>query len=176
MMVGGRGFGPDGRWAHRLGVPWAADASAAVRMVADERLLRIFTVDRPGGPGGEEYAGLTASRAGLVESALADLRERVPLVRDYTPTRVDVTIADLGYIVDVLAAALYVDDDPLFTEFVEWLAHILAGQGRATSGGGSHPRSLCAGVAGLSADVWRQVGKRSARTGRRVDRQGRRRL
>jgi methanogenic corrinoid protein MtbC1 len=68
VVVGGRGFGVDGRWAEVLGVPW---------------------------------------------------------VRAYSPAQLDSTISDLGYIVDFLAAALYVDDETLFLQFVEWLAAIL---------------------------------------------------
>ncbi|WP_407664872.1 cobalamin B12-binding domain-containing protein, partial [Micromonospora tarensis] len=40
VVVGGRGFGADGRWARRLGVAWAPDAPAAAELVADERALR----------------------------------------------------------------------------------------------------------------------------------------
>ncbi|MGK5740813.1 B12-binding domain-containing protein [Micromonospora sp. URMC 103] len=38
---------------------------------------------------------------------------------------VDATVSDLGYMVDFLAAALYVDDGSLFTEFVQWLLPVL---------------------------------------------------
>jgi hypothetical protein len=68
-------------------------------------------------------------RGELIDSALADLRDRVPGVRHYTAAQLDSTISDLGYIVDFLAAALYVDDESLFAEFVEWLVAILVSRG-----------------------------------------------
>ncbi|WP_255597547.1 hypothetical protein [Micromonospora sp. RL09-050-HVF-A] len=72
-------------------------------------------------------------RGELIDSAVADLRVRVPSVGEYTSTQWDATIGDLGYIVDSLAAAVYVDDPELFTDFVSWLATILASRGVPTA-------------------------------------------
>ncbi|MBO4208809.1 cobalamin-binding protein [Micromonospora echinofusca] len=129
VLVGGRGFGVDGRWARRLGASWAPDGPTAASLLADE-----WSLARPPEPDlahltDDEYPALCRRRAELIESGLADLRERVPAVGAYTPAQVDSTTADLGYIVDFLAAALYVDDAGLFTEFVDWLVGILAGRG-----------------------------------------------
>ncbi|MET8354033.1 MULTISPECIES: hypothetical protein [unclassified Micromonospora] len=77
----------------------------------------------------DEYASLVRRRGELIDSALADLRERVPATRAYTPAQLDSTVSDLGHIVDFLAAALYVDDASLFTEFVGWLVGILTSRG-----------------------------------------------
>ncbi|NJP35535.1 cobalamin B12-binding domain-containing protein [Micromonospora thermarum] len=129
VVVGGRGFGADGRWARRLGVAWAPDAPSAADLVADERTLRRTPPAELSHLADDEYASLVKRRGELVDSALADLRERAPATRDYTPAQLDSTVSDLGYIVDFLAAALYVDDDTLFTEFVDWLVDILANRG-----------------------------------------------
>ncbi|MEH0843794.1 cobalamin-dependent protein [Micromonospora sp. CPCC 205711] len=129
VVVGGRGFGDDGRWARGLGVAWAPDAPTAADLVADERALRrVRPADLPH-LADDEYASLVKRRGELIDSALADLRDRVPSVNDYTPAQLDSTVSDLGYIVDFLAAALYVDDSTLFTEFVAWLVEILASRG-----------------------------------------------
>ncbi|MFC3502297.1 B12-binding domain-containing protein [Micromonospora krabiensis] len=125
VVVGGRGFGADGRWARRLGVAWAPDAPSAADLIADERALRRVPVADLSHLADDEYAGLVTRRAELIDSALADLRERAPATRSYTPPQLDSTVSDLGYLVDFLAAALYVDDGSLFTEFVEWLVTIL---------------------------------------------------
>ncbi|WP_238434409.1 hypothetical protein [Micromonospora tarensis] len=77
----------------------------------------------------DEYASLVRRRGELVDSALAQLRDQVPAVREYTAAQLDATVSDLGHIVDFLAAAVYVDDASLFTEFVEWLAGILHSRG-----------------------------------------------
>ncbi|MGB2570003.1 cobalamin B12-binding domain-containing protein [Micromonospora citrea] len=129
VVVGGRGFGDDGRWARALGVAWAPDAPTAADLVADERALRRVRPAELPHLADDEYASLVRRRGELIDSALADLHERVPAVEAYTPAQLDSTISDLGYIVDFLAAALYVDDDSLFTDFVDWLAQILSSRG-----------------------------------------------
>ncbi|MEU7754257.1 cobalamin B12-binding domain-containing protein [Micromonospora sp. NPDC049101] len=129
VVVGGRGFGTDGRWARRLGVAWAPDAPSAAELIADERALRGVPPARLSHLADDEYASLVRRRAELIDSALADLRERVPVARTYTASQLDSTVSDLGHVVDFLAAAVYVDDASLFTEFVEWLSEILRSRG-----------------------------------------------
>ncbi|MEV0157251.1 cobalamin-dependent protein [Micromonospora sp. NPDC050686] len=129
VVVGGRGFGEDGRWARRLGVAWAPDAPTAADLVADERTLRRLPPAQPSHLAGDEYGGLVKRRGELIDSALAELRDRVPGMSAYTGAQLDSTVSDLGYIVDFLAAALYVDDASLFTEFVRWLVEILTSRG-----------------------------------------------
>ncbi|MFI7553408.1 B12-binding domain-containing protein [Micromonospora sediminimaris] len=125
VLVGGRGFGADGRWARRLGVPWAASAPAAADLLGDERALRAAAPADLAHLADDEYASLVNRRGELIDSALADLAQRFPAIRDHSPAQLDSTVSDLGYILDFLAAALYVDDGSLFTEFVEWLVTIL---------------------------------------------------
>jgi methanogenic corrinoid protein MtbC1 len=129
VLVGGRGFGADGRWARRLGVAWAPDAPAAAELVADERTLRRVPATDLTHLADDEYGGLLRRRAELIDSALAHLRDRFPRMADYTPVQLDSTVSDLGYILDFLAAAVYVDDGALFTGFVDWLALILTSRG-----------------------------------------------
>ncbi|MFI7607767.1 B12-binding domain-containing protein [Micromonospora sp. NPDC049366] len=129
VVVGGRGFGGDGRWARRLGVAWVPDAPSAADLIADERALRRVPAADLSHLADDEYAGLVTRRAELIDGALADLRERVPATRSYTSAQLDSTVSDLGHLVDFLAAALYVDDGSLFTEFVEWLVTILTSRG-----------------------------------------------
>ncbi|MFE9190106.1 B12-binding domain-containing protein [Micromonospora sp. NPDC007208] len=129
VVVGGRGFGTDGRWAHQLGVAWAPDAPSAAELISDERALRGAPPARLAHLADDEYASLVRRRGELIDSALAELRERVPATRAYTAAQLDATVSDLGHIVDFLAAAVYVDDASLFTEFVQWLAGILTSRG-----------------------------------------------
>ncbi|WP_320066222.1 B12-binding domain-containing protein [Micromonospora sp. RTGN7] len=129
VVVGGRGFGHDGRWAHRLGVAWAPDAPAAADLVADERALRRVRPAELSQLADDEYASLAKRRGELIDGALADLRARAPGVREYTTAQLDSTVSDLGHIVDFLAAAVYVDDGSLFIDFVRWLIGILASRG-----------------------------------------------
>ncbi|MEU7956978.1 MULTISPECIES: cobalamin B12-binding domain-containing protein [Micromonospora] len=129
VVVGGRGFGVDGRWARRLGVAWAPDAPGAADLVADERALRRVPPADLSHLADDEYASLLKRRGELIDSAVADLRTRMPSVADYTPAQWDATTSDLGYTVDFLAAAVYVDDAELFTDFVTWLVAILTSRG-----------------------------------------------
>ncbi|MFG2060760.1 B12-binding domain-containing protein [Micromonospora sp. NPDC048871] len=129
VVVGGRGFGTDGRWARRLGVAWAPDGPTAADLLADERALRATAPAALAHLADDEYPSLVSRRGELIDSALADLTRRIPATRDYTPAQLDSTVSDLGYILDFLAAALYVDDGSLFTEFVDWLVTILASRG-----------------------------------------------
>ncbi|MEU5785711.1 cobalamin-dependent protein [Micromonospora lupini] len=129
VVVGGRGFGADGRWAARLGAAWAPNAPAAAELIADERALRRVPAAQLGHLADDEYASLVRRRGELIDSALTDLRERVPATREYTAAQLDSTVSDLGHIVDSLAASLYVDDASLFTEFVGWLVEILTSRG-----------------------------------------------
>ncbi|WP_422751907.1 cobalamin B12-binding domain-containing protein [Micromonospora sp. WMMD708] len=129
VVVGGRGFGVDGRWARRLGVAWAPDAPGAADLVADERVLRRVPPADLSHLADDEYASLVKRRGELIDSAVADLRAREPSVAEYTPAQWDATTSDLGYIVDFLAAAVYVDDGELFTDFVTWLVAILTSRG-----------------------------------------------
>jgi methanogenic corrinoid protein MtbC1 len=126
VVVGGRGFGRDGRWARTLGVTWAPNAPAAADLVADERALRRVPPARLGHLADDEYVSLVKRRGELIDGALAELAERAPRTREYTPAQFDSTVSDLGHILDFLAAAVYVDDGSLFTEFVDWLLDILA--------------------------------------------------
>ncbi|WP_433358189.1 cobalamin B12-binding domain-containing protein [Micromonospora saelicesensis] len=132
VVVGGRGFGTDGRWARQLGVAWAPDAPSAAELIADERALRGAAPAQLAHLADDEYASLVRRRGELIDSALAELRERVPAARAYTAAQLDATVSDLGHIVDFLAAAVYVDDPSLFTEFVQWLSGILGSRGVPT--------------------------------------------
>ncbi|MEV2239770.1 cobalamin-dependent protein [Micromonospora sp. NPDC049891] len=129
VLVGGRGFGMDGRWARRLGVTWAANAVSASDLLSDERALRAPAPADLAHLADDEYAGLVNRRGELIDAALAELAQRFPATRDHTPAQLDSTVSDLGYILDFLAAALYVDDGSLFTEFIEWLVTILDSRG-----------------------------------------------
>jgi hypothetical protein len=47
-------------------------------------------------------------------------------MRGYTGWQREATVEDLGHIAAFLAAAVYIDDEALFAEFVHWLADVLA--------------------------------------------------
>ncbi|WP_309246093.1 hypothetical protein [Verrucosispora sioxanthis] len=98
-------------------------------LLRDERALRAVPPADLAHLADDEYATLVNRRGELIDSALAELAQRFPATRDQTPAQLDSTVSDLGYILDFLGAALYVDDSSLFTEFVGWLVTILNSRG-----------------------------------------------
>ncbi|MFI8404641.1 B12-binding domain-containing protein [Streptomyces sp. NPDC085463] len=131
VMAGGRAFGPDGRYAHALGVDrWASDArTAATALEAglDRPAPAAIrqTIDDLPHLEDQEYTLVIQNRAQLIKQTLADLEDLFPAMRTYSAAQRDRTTEDLAHIVDFLATALYVDDAELFTTFTAWTAGIL---------------------------------------------------
>ncbi|SNY71400.1 cobalamin B12-binding domain-containing protein [Paractinoplanes atraurantiacus] len=122
ILCGGRGFGDSARWARRLGADaWAADAVEAAAVLED------WPPRHPARAGldhlaDDEYSRLVKETPALVASALAVLDQRFRPMSAYTTRQREATVEDLGHIAAFLAAAVYVDDDTLFTRFLQWLA------------------------------------------------------
>ncbi|MFH9657010.1 B12-binding domain-containing protein [Streptomyces sp. NPDC017248] len=131
VLVGGRAFGPDGRYAHALGADgWAPDARTAAAVL--DRGLALpdpaaarQAVDALPHLADQEYTFVARSRSRLVRQTLAGLEERFPALRAYTGVQRERTAEDLAHIVDFLTAALYVDDPALFSTFLCWTADVL---------------------------------------------------
>jgi methanogenic corrinoid protein MtbC1 len=123
VIAGGAGFGPGGSYAKRLGADaWAASASDAVgRLAADwPPPLR-----EAGFVASDEYTHVVRSRAALISAALQRLVAAYPAMRDYDQRQMDATAEDMAHVVDFLAAALYVGEPKIFTDFVAWTAGVL---------------------------------------------------
>ncbi|TQM46164.1 cobalamin B12-binding domain-containing protein [Pseudonocardia cypriaca] len=138
VLAGGPGFGPDGRWAVRLGVdawvPTAADAVVLLESPSwSDRAVPGRTAD-----GGSEYAGLRDRRAELVRAALDRLGGASPLADPDGSgggNGLDGQAHDdVGQLVDYLAAAVYLCDADLFTEHVRWLGAVLSARGLPRTG------------------------------------------
>lgn len=135
VLAGGRAFGPDGRYARILGADgWAPDARGALRMLEEGLPRPGFTAPRGAVEdlphlADQEYALVGAARPRLVRQTLDALESRYAPMRDYTEEQRERTAEDLAHIVDFLTAALYVDDDALFTEFLTWTGQVLAARG-----------------------------------------------
>jgi methanogenic corrinoid protein MtbC1 len=130
VIAGGRGFGPDGRHARRLGADaWAAGAEeAAARLAANwpppmgDPHDTAFLAD-------EEYTFVVRHRGDLIATAMRRLAAAYRPMVDYDQRQHDSTLEDLGHVVDFLAAALYVDDQRVFVDFVDWTAAVLQARG-----------------------------------------------
>ncbi|WP_432195965.1 cobalamin B12-binding domain-containing protein [Streptomyces sp. bgisy027] len=134
VMVGGLAFGADGRWARRLGADaWAPEARAAADRLAAGPLPRPRAahqaVDDLPHLSDQEFTLVTRSSRTLVRETLQGLERRFPAMRGYDDDQRERTAEDLAHIVEFLAAALYVDDEDLFTHFLTWTGEILAARG-----------------------------------------------
>ena len=126
VLVGGRGFGRDGRWAERLGATgWAPDPAAAIALVESPGWPSYTDPAPPLDHPDDAHLQVQGHRAQLVEQAIKALGCRFPAAAAYDEEQRARTVEDLEHILDFLAAALFVDDVALFTEFITWLGQIL---------------------------------------------------
>ena len=130
VIAGGRGFGPDGRYAAKLGADaWAATAEDAVTRLAGDWPPPIDDAYETAFLGDDEYTYVVRRRSDLLGTALQRLAAAYPDVAGYDERQQDATAEDMGHVVDFLAAALYVGDDRIFTDFVSWTAAVLEARG-----------------------------------------------
>ncbi|WP_250002622.1 B12-binding domain-containing protein [Actinoplanes sp. M2I2] len=130
VIAGGRGFGPGGRYAQHLGADaWAAGAEEAV-----QRLARNWPPHSPDPQlsaylGDEEYTYVVRNRGVLIGTAMRRLTDAYPPMREYNQRQLDATAEDMAYIVDFLAAALYVSETQIFTDFMAWTSGVVQARG-----------------------------------------------
>ena len=130
VIAGGRGFGPGGRYAQRLGADaWAAGAEEAVHRLARNWPPQQQDAQPASFLGDDEYTYVVRQRPTLISAAMEHLFEAYPAMRDYNPRQLDATAEDVAHIVDFLAAALYVGEPEIFTDFLTWTAEVLQARG-----------------------------------------------
>ncbi|MDY7089468.1 MAG: cobalamin-dependent protein [Actinomycetota bacterium] len=130
VIAGGRGFGPGGRYAQHLGADaWAAGAEEAVRRLARNWPPHNQDPQLSAYLGDEEYTYVVRHRPVLISTAMRQLTDTYPAVREYNQRQLDSTGEDMAYIVDFLAAALYVNETQVFTDFVAWTNDVLQARG-----------------------------------------------
>lgn len=119
VLVGGAGFGPDGRWGRAVGADaWARrpdEATAPLRAWRDESPAFAEL-----GPVDAEVAALHRLRDSFVDHVLHTLVYRVPAVGRYGGQQVQRAHSDVKLVIAALSSALLVKDDRLFTERVAW--------------------------------------------------------
>ena len=130
VIAGGRGFGPDDRRARTLGADaWAGGADAAVRRMSRDWPPPMGDPSETAFLGDDEYTYVVRHRGELIGTALDRLAEAYPAAHAYDQRQHDHTAEDLGHIVDFLAAARYLGEERIFTEFVDWTASVLSARG-----------------------------------------------
>ena len=130
VIAGGRGFGPGGRYAQHLGADaWAAGAEEAVHRLARDWPPQAQDPQLSAFLGDDEYTYVVRHRPTLITTALEQLKHSYPAMREYNQRQIDSTGEDVAHIVDFLAAALYVGETAIFTDFVTWTAEVLNARG-----------------------------------------------
>ncbi|AEM80990.1 cobalamin B12-binding domain-containing protein [Streptomyces violaceusniger] len=127
VMTGGPGFGPDGTWAYALGADlYAADARGAA-----EALLHPWppvTCGESSVQAGavEAYAVLVRQRPELLAHVTHALRDVLPGLRNRSGMEHEEAADFLGRLLDSLAAAVFVDDERVFTGHLAFAATYLS--------------------------------------------------
>ncbi|WP_308285536.1 cobalamin B12-binding domain-containing protein [Actinoplanes hulinensis] len=134
VIAGGRGFGPGGRYAARLGAhAWAGSGEVAVARLATDwpprNVIGLPAVGTDGHLGDEEYTHLVRGRPDLIATAMERLVATYPAAHEYSIDQTESTVEDIGHIVDFLAAALYVGEPEIFTDFIVWTSGVLTSRG-----------------------------------------------
>ncbi len=133
VLAGGAAFGADGRHARCLGADaWAPHARAAADLLATDPPAHprpaTTTVHLPH-LDDQEYTMVARNTVQLVKNVYTGLEQQFEAMRAYSDLQREHTAEDLTHITEFLAAALYTDDTPLFTDFTTWTAHILTTRG-----------------------------------------------
>jgi methanogenic corrinoid protein MtbC1 len=145
VLVGGAGFGPDGRWARALGVDgYAATPAEAVAMLDADRWSDATPA--VGEIGGAEYAGLRHRRAHLIQDVVARLDGLSPLTGTRWAALDGEPTDDVAQLVDALAAALYLHDSDVFDHYLHWADGLLADRGVSPAGVHTMLDALSAGL------------------------------
>ncbi|PPJ33749.1 cobalamin-binding protein [Nocardia nova] len=131
VLVGGAAFGPDGRYADLLAADaWAPDPATAAELLARGLRREQQPPDRPQRTlthlTDQEFTMIARSTPRLLATTMAELEHCFPAMREYSEFQLERTAEDVAQILEFLAAALYLDDDELFTTFVTWTAGVLS--------------------------------------------------
>ena len=130
VLAGGAGFGPGGVWARPLG----ADMYAATAAGAADTLLRRWPPPLSGLTelshlADGEYAELAHRRGEALESMLRQLADLAMPTNDHADELHDLIAENLGFLLDNLAAAVFVDDARVITAFLDFTVGLLAARG-----------------------------------------------
>jgi hypothetical protein len=79
--------------------------------------------------GDDEYTYVVRHRPELISTAIQRLAAAYPTMREYNQRQRDATAEDMAHIVDFLAAALYVHETAVFTDFIAWTEGVLHARG-----------------------------------------------
>lgn len=135
VLAGGSGFGPAGVWAHTLG----ADLYAPNAVQAAELLARSWPPPLNGHVSLDhladgEYAELMSRRSSALDAVLERLHHHFTALGNFTEETREIVAENVGFLLDNLAASVFVDDHRAFSDFLDFTADLLAARGVPPSG------------------------------------------
>lgn len=150
VLVGGSGFGPGGVWARTTGADlYASDPAVAAEMLA----LRWPRPPEAAEPlehlADEEYFRIVRQRTELLGRLRVHVLERYPWLGDPGSQYAEAVMEDLGRLPDVVAAANYVDDPRVLTDYLSFGAQFLRARGVPTAVLGAALATLSERLRGL---------------------------
>jgi methanogenic corrinoid protein MtbC1 len=150
VLAGGSGFGPGGVWARTLGADlYVPDPAAA----AEELTARWPRAPREAAPlehlADGEYSCIVRRRAELLRRLLALVSERFPRLRDPAARHDKAVLEEFGRLPDFVAAANYVDDPQVLTEYLSFAAEFVHARGVPTTTLGAALEALAGRLGGL---------------------------
>lgn len=128
IIAGGRGFGPDGRWAATLGADlWAADFSAGADFLLG---VADTSIREPRPPAGEpattaEIGSLLLQFDTLVDSAMSAAVRYWPAFT-HSASAMRATREDISTTLKVCGAATLTGDSAIVGDLVEWFESVLS--------------------------------------------------
>lgn len=128
-LVGGIGFGEDGRRAAAIGADaWAPDPTDALAVLESWRDRDVARAARPTLNTGE-HADVLRDLGRLTDEAYDALEGRIPGREQRSVWETDRNREDLQYHLRHLAAALLVGDDTVYLDLMPWMADMLLARG-----------------------------------------------
>lgn len=129
-LVGGAACGERGDLGRRIGADaWAPDAATTVTALLDwPPAPAESTVQERAA---EEYAQLTRDHWRLIDHMMRRLAQHYPPLRQYSAVRFESVTAQLEYLLDFLASAVFLDEDAVLVDFTRWLGPTLLAHGES---------------------------------------------
>ncbi|OEU85398.1 cobalamin-binding protein [Streptomyces abyssalis] len=126
VMAGGPGFGPEGMWAYPLGADlYAADARRAAEALLSRWPPELRGESSVQAGAVEAYAMLVRQHPGLLEHSVCALRDGFPGLRGRSGVEHEEDAEFVGRLLDSLAAAVFMDDERVFTGQLAFAAGFL---------------------------------------------------
>lgn len=131
VLCGGRGFGPDGRWARAIGADlWAADFSQGADLLLEPRAATPPRGDAVSEEAAREVRLLRLAHHPTVDAAMSDVLAQWPQLRR-DQRLLDALREDLQAALRAVEAAVATGSVEVLHDHIDWAESVLAARGRS---------------------------------------------